>query len=442
MTFLFAIAAAVAAAPSDKTPPVKDEESASISDLNPAQLFAAAERLMAQGQVNNAETLLEALTQDPDLAVRNEARFRLAGLREKQGRQADAAVLLRRILDDEPDAARVRLELARLLFQLGDELGARQQLRQAQGAGLPRDLARVVDQFRSALRSRAPLGASMELAFAPDTNINRATSQQTLEGGFFPIDLDEDARAQSGVGVALSGQGYARLPIGGRLSFLPRLSGSGRLYRANEFNDVTLDARVGIERVDATAGRITLSSGLERRWYGGRPFARNALVSIDWLRPVSRTAQLTFNASATRQRFPNSSVQNGGLYQLSVGYERALSQRTGMNISLSGSRQNALDAGYSNWSAGLTMLGYAEIGRSTLFASISARRLNADSPFFLFPEPRREWLIRSVAGATLRQLTVAGFAPVVRVVVERNRSTVGLFDYRRIASEVGISRAF
>ncbi|MBB3858810.1 hypothetical protein GGQ88_000050 [Novosphingobium hassiacum] len=80
--------------------------------------------------------------------------------------------------------------------------------------------------------------------------------------------------------------------------------------------------------------------------------------------------------------------------------------------------------------------------RTTLFTSLTARRLSADAPFFLFVEPRREWLVRGVVGGTFRQATIAGFAPVVRLIAERNSSTVALFEYRRLAAEIGITKAF
>ena len=35
-----------------------------------------------------------------------------------------------------------------------------------------------------------------------------------------------------------------------------------------------------------------------------------------------------------------------------------------------------------------------------------------------------------------------GFAPLVRVSFERNASTIGLYDYSRLASEFGPARAF
>jgi hypothetical protein len=70
------------------------------------------------------------------------------------------------------------------------------------------------------------------------------------------------------------------------------------------------------------------------------------------------------------------------------------------------------------------------------------RRTEGDARLFLFPDRRREWLVQASAGATLRQLSWKGFAPLVRATFERNASSVGLYDYRRFAGEIGIVRAF
>lgn len=431
------LTAAVAAAQGAPAAPAVE-----LKDLNPAQMFDLAERARAAGRARDAETLLQALAEDPDPEIRAEARFRLAGLLEARGRRAEAATLLRRILDEKPDAARVRIELARLLTAMGDTGAAARELRQAQAAGLPADVARVVDQFRTALRSRAPVGATFELAIAPDSNINRATSRQTLDTGLFPIELSPDARAQSGVGVAPSGQVYLRLPLSSRLSLLPRLSGNARLYRASDFNDIQLKPEVGIEYQAADGSRVTLSGGRDWRWFGGPIFSRTESVTLDWLRPIGGRSQLTASGSISRARFPRNAGQDGDSYQLSGTYEFAVSARAGAALTLSGGRQDARDPGFANWSAGLSGLYFHQVGRATLFGSAAVRRLDGDDPLFIFTDRRREWLLRGVLGGTFRQLSVRSFAPVIRVVAERNSSTVDLFQYRRFAVEAGLSRTF
>jgi len=42
----------------------------------------------------------------------------------------------------------------------------------------------------------------------------------------------------------------------------------------------------------------------------------------------------------------------------------------------------------------------------------------------------------------LRQLTIAGLAPVTRLIIERNKSNRVLRFFKRVRTELGISRAF
>lgn len=410
--------------------------------LSAAQLFALAADMQTDGRTADAEAILEALAKDPDLEIRTEARFRLAQLLEGDGRLREAAVVLRTLLAEKPDAARVRIEMARVLALLGDEAGARRELRQAQAAGLPVDVARLVDQFQTALRSRAPAGGSLEVAVAPDSNINRATASDTVDTIIVPIDLDPDAQQTSGIGLAVAGQGFLRIELGSRWRLVPRLSGSGRFYRKDAFNDVSLDGRVGLERDLGPGARATLSAGYDRRWFGGRPFVDTGTLTLDVQQPLSRTGQATVSLLAARQRYPLNPEQDGDFLQMAGGYEAALSSAAGLAVSGAVARQTARVPGFANWSGSVGLLHYRDIGRIASYGSISVRRLVGDEPILLFPEPRREWLLRASVGATFRQAEVWGLAPVLRLSAERNASTVGIFDYRRLVFEAGVGRAF
>ena len=109
-------------------------------NLFAADLFAFAEKAIAEQRFDDARTLLFALISDRDRDVRLEAEFRIAKLDAASGKSRDAAVRLRRILDERPDAQPVRLELAAQLAQMGDLAAARRELRYARAGFLPPEI--------------------------------------------------------------------------------------------------------------------------------------------------------------------------------------------------------------------------------------------------------------------------------------------------------------
>jgi tetratricopeptide (TPR) repeat protein len=428
-------------APAPQAPTVSSD-GRSLTGLSAAQLFDIADQARAAGHDPDAEAIYKALSADPVITVRNEARFRLGMMYADKKHYTDAALAFRAILDEQPDAARVRLELARILTAMGDEGGARAQLRQAQASGLPPEVALVVDRFQAALRSTKTFGGNFEAALAPDSNINRATDAKTLDTVIAPLTLSEDARQQSGVGAHLSGQVFARLRLSSQLALVPRLSGDGTFYRNGEFDDVSGSALMGLEWQPGAKDRLMPSAGVTWRTYGGHPYARTVTTDMRWTHTLGRRSQLDTSFSFGSSSYSKNALQDGELYNLGLTLERALSARSGFGVSLSGTRQTARDAGYATTSGGVTLLGWRDMGKTTLFANATARRLESDARLFPFPDRRKEWFLRAGLGATFRQIEIAGFSPVVRVAYERNISTVGIYDYHRINVDFGITRAF
>ena len=172
------------------------------------------------------------------------------------------------------------------------------------------------------------------------------------------------------------------------------------------------------------------------------PYQRSLRLAANLIQPIDAVSQLRLDASArwTNNRFND--LQDGRGRLLRVRYERALSPTLLVAASLGADRFKARDDAYStrSWSAGLTA--YKEMGRMTLSAGIDLGRLEADDRLSLLPKAREDKLLRLSLGSVLRQFTVAGFAPVTRLVFERNQSSVEFYDYKRTRTEIGISRAF
>jgi tetratricopeptide (TPR) repeat protein len=404
-------------------------------------MFALAEQAAGRGDLALARQVYAALSADRNIDIRSEARFRLGLMLENEHRYSEAATQFRTILDEKPQAQRVRLELAAVLAKLGDIALARRELRAVRAGVLPPEVARQVDRFSEALRARKPFGGTFELALASDSNINRATRSDTLGTVIGDFTLDKNARAQSGRGVALQGQAYRRIAMGNNSDLLATVAGSANLYRNAHFNDISVGASLGPE-LPLGDYQVHASAGGFRRWFGQAPFTDAGTLQVDVERPIGATAQVRGTVVGSRIWNHQNRLESGYSYSASVDVEAALSTTTGAGATATGIRQSLDDSGYSTTSGQLSLFGWHEAGRVTLTAQVSYGRLKADERLLLFLHRRNETLYRATVGATIRNVQVDGFAPVMTFSWERNRSPVEIFDYARTVVNIGITRAF
>jgi tetratricopeptide (TPR) repeat protein len=438
LAILLAAATAVPPSPAVPDPGVRYERKLI---LTPGEMFKLAEVATIRGDLTTASAIYAALEHNPDSDIRAEARFRYAKQLLGEKRNRDAALLLRRLIDEKPNATVARLELARALQLLGQPDAALRELRAAQASGLPPAVARLVDRYSEALRASRPFGANFEIALAPDSNINRATRSDTLGTFFGDFDIGKDSKARSGTGLSIQGQAYQRLSIGADNSLLVRLSGAADLYRKMDFNDIAVDFAAGPE-FRLGRNQLNFEAGATQRWFGQKPFMRSARIGATWVRPIGSLTQLRLSGSAAVIDNQMNDLQDGKAFSGRLSVERALSATMGIGLNLSRDRQSLKDPGYSTtgWRAGL--LGWRDVGRMTFTAEAEMGRLHADDRLQLFPDRRSDRYSSLSIGATFRQLQWHGFAPVTRFSIERNRSTIEFYDYRRTRSEIGVVRAF
>lgn len=410
--------------------------------LTPAELFAFADTARNKGDFETAEAAYRALAQNPDVELRTEARFRLAlMLADGQQRYEAAAILLRQILDEKPDAARVRVELARMQASLGNFESARRELRAAQAVGLPEQVEQLVRFYASALAARKPFGGSIQVAIAPDSNINRATQSDTLETIIGDFDLSDDAQATSGVGLSMRGQGYFRMPVASKADILVRANGAARLYRKDEFNDYIASLQVG-PQFTSGAERVTLSALVSHRWFGGEAYNAAFGASANWQYPLNDTTRFTLDATAIISDDLQNDLRDAEVYSLAFGLDKAFSAKFGGGVRVSGNLNEARDPGYATASAGADAYLFRELGETTLVLNAGYDHLEADKRLFLYPRRRVDDRIELGLSGTFRSLRFGAFAPLASVRFEDNQSTIEIYDYQRVAVELGITAAF
>ena len=415
--------------------------SAPPASLTAVELFGFADQAIAAGDFAAAEIAYRALSGDPDIELRTEARFRLAMmLADRLNRHRDAAIELRKILDEKPDAQRVRVELARMQLTIGNTGQAEREFRAAQVRGLPPEVERLVRFYANALSATKPLGGSLELAVAPDSNINRATRSDTLGTIIGDFDLDEDARAQSGIGLGLRAQGYFRTGLSESARLLVRLSGNADVYRKSQFNDVALSLQAGPEIVSGK-DRISLALVTTWRWFGQELYSSAYGANVEWRHPLGQRSQLNVDGSVQRVDNRLNPLQDGSTLAFGIGIDHAFSERFGGGIQVQGQRMTARDPGYALASGGVNGYLFRELGSSTLALSLGYNRLEADARLFLYPRRRVDDRFTAALSGTFRRVRIGPFAPLLRLRYERNKSTVEIYDFNRIAGEAGLSLA-
>jgi hypothetical protein len=165
--------------------------------------------------------------------------------------------------------------------------------------------------------------------------------------------------------------------------------------------------------------------------------APKASVSIGCT--AGKRAQIDTAISLNRVRYATNSLQDGITPPPSA--MSALSARSGASVTFSANRQTARDPGYATASGAIGGVYWHDFGKTTLFATASGSRLGPTRACSVPGTTNGLVSARRCRGG-VAQGGGGGFSPVVQVAYERNWSTVGIYDFRRVTTDVGITRSF
>lgn len=413
------------------------------TQLSAAQVFDLAQQLVEQGDTEHAVDVLKVVTQDRNPDYRAEARVRIARYLAAKGDKRGALRWYRALLDERPDTAAVRIEVALILASLGEEQAAAGELRRAEASGLPQDVSRAIHNASAIFWNRRPFGVDLSVGLAPDTNINSATSSDTVTLFGLPFQLSNDAKAHSGVGATFDGSLALRRPASGPARLVLQANVSGRLYRDSRFNDVTLSASAGPELSLGKGVRVRPALLLGRRMYGvDRLYDFYGLSSVAQL-PSGKNAAVTFTATLTDFHYtPSRHNQSGLALAVGTAYDRALSPRLAVRAGLTAVRAAAIDSQFATKSLSGDLTLSRDVGHWTVWTRGSWTALKGDANYAFFGVPRDDRIIEANIGLVYRRLSVLGFSPQIKATFLDAASSLPLFRYRRLRSEFSVTKSF
>jgi hypothetical protein len=379
----------------------------------------------------------------PEVRDRSAYLYLRAQLLRKVGQRHEAIDIYNRLLSRDQTQQLIRLELAQTYYEVNDDRAAEQYFRLALSGPLtPADAAQA-HQYLVLIRKRSGWHMSASASLAPDSNVNGATSAQSIELFGLPFQLADQARERASWVGGVSGAVDRSFAIAGPLRLEGQAYGQEiNNFSAHAFDQLVLGARAGPQWVFGERS-ISLLGGFERLRYGGATLYDMENLTARAELPTSATVLYRLTVAEQRYTYHLYSDYDGWLTNLGVERTQFLTPTSFWRVTVNGSDDEAA-ANYQSYRSGQVAVGYYHTLPLGLAAYVEpSAAVNA----YLAPQPlfgvrRVDALTALSARLILRDHTVWGFAPYTGVQVLRVKSSIDLYSYDRARLEAGFARTF
>jgi outer membrane protein len=402
----------------------------------------AAKLAITIGDYKDAEVILSGvLRKDPSST---DALFLMGEIKRRQNKYADAIFYYRKILVDHPEIVRVRLDLARALFETKDDDSAEYNFHLALAAGeLPNTVIDNVERYLAIMRSRKHFVYDLNFGLAPDTNINTAAAADHVTIFGLPFALSQQARQQSGVGVTGTVDGEYRYDLTPDVRWRTGALVYRLEYPGNTiFDDMQTRVYAGPQWLFEKGDISVLGVGAER-WYGNLPYSVSAGGRLEgqyWLTKQFLWSSYLEGLSATYHNQP-------GLdgYYLDHGnfLSYYLDPTSFVRGTLGVGYQKAASDAFTNWYDRVGLAYQREfVWGITANVAPEVRWWYYQGVDALAGVPRRDRQYYVNLSVYKRDFTIFGFSPVFSYSYTTNQSNDPLFKYNRNQFQIGFTRQF
>lgn len=407
--------------------------------------IAKAETQIRGGDYASAIAALSNLGPQPDRESELRRLWALAIAHARANRPRAALPYLERLVSLAPDNPTYRLELATALEKGGQTDRARYHYDLSRGAGLAPDLTQEVGRRIDRIDRAKNWEGSFEFALTPESNAAHRTEAETILVDNLAFQLGPDSRAQPAQGVKLA-FGLTALPhlrhdLRGRFG----VSTDARLYDSNAPNDIRVLTELGVIHLGDRSRRIGAGLLLERRWIDDTEYSSSKGGYLTWGRAFGADSRTDVSLSLLRDwtDYDGASaldkqrtVLSGKVTHLATAQ---LQLRFGVQLE---DTQSSL-ASESGTATTVTIAGkYAFRGGLLVDLELSGGQTEKEGPDSLFGITRKDNNRSARLRLTHRNWTVRGFAPVMELAVESQRSNNIIYSYENTSAAIGFTRRF
>lgn len=413
--------------------------------LWPSVLFSApldtAERAILAGQYQGAIDTLEPYQPQTQVETMRQL-WALSLAYVRIGRSFSAVAPLTRLVAMAPANPIFRLELAAALARNGQTDRALYHFELSKGADLPAPVQAKVQAEIGQLQKSKNWQGYFRFAFIPESNAARRTAAETVTFGGLVFIINPAARSKPANGVEI-GFGLAALPVitdtmRARVGF----DVQARVYDGAAPDDVTLRANAAILKFGDFGMRTTAEFFATRRMIDKKTYTNSHGIGLSYSRAIGKRANLSGRAEYEIVDYVQS-ADTVWRKAVDAQFSYAASPQLVFRIGARVENRVSGRVGLAGTGTGLSVGGdYLFTGGLRVGVDVSYDKNTFDGIHALFGVVRKDKKLTANVQLTNANWSFKGFAPVLKIGLERQRSTVVLNRFTNISASIGITRSF
>ena len=413
-----------------------NDERRELRGLNLARI------LVNQRRWDDALAVLQTLIGDPD-SDQTEVMFLRALALIEVGRAAEAADILRTILESRPDLTRVRLELGRALFVAKEDDAARRHFELVLATDQPPAVVANVGLFLDRIRARRGWKTWLNFGVAPDTNFNSGSYNERIYCGSF-LGCNENREGErSGVGLFVLAGFEAKKAAGKNRLMILETTTTRWEYKGGEVDTHIVRAEAKMRGLRA-GGYVEVGPVAQWRWSENDFYSKEFGLRVSNTQRVGPRASLFSRWESIYRQFQENPDRNDGLrHALSFSVNYAIDAVTYAQGGLGVDYSTAKAVNNGSFSPGVNAGVRREFGAGfTLGLYLNASRTLWHDNFNFFNYRRKDNYRAATLTALKRDWRLYGFAPEFSLTWSETRSNIDVFANRRLRAGFNFTRDF
>ena len=344
----------------------------------------------------------------------------------RAGHLAEAERILRGMLRH-IDSARVKLELARVLYLEGEDAEAKALFKQvSMRSDTPWRVRDNIAPFVSSIEERSGY-LKFGVTVVSDSNPrNLAPQEEFTIGGLHVTPTEAPEKV---TGLRYSVQGWK--PFHGSPDAGAYLSASYADYPGHQLDRITAD--VGLLKALSSSGRVRGKAGVELGTFGGKRLYHFPYLALDSILKQTEKTRLTGELKVGKVKFADFGYLDANYLSVSASLAKAVSATASMSLGATLDRSQAREDPYSyaGWQLGpgVDLFWPVSLYLVGARASLGGRRYKAVDP--LFGEQRSDTTTQLNLSLGNKQWRWRDKRISLVASLQRNRSNIGFYSYRK-----------